>query len=102
MNTTSRPDHQSPCKRAAPIGISDRQLSRVFAADGTSVPRHILSRRLRLAYSILSGGAGTDQTVADVAAGCGFTSVTYFSHAFRQRFGERASDIRGAAHAGPC
>jgi AraC-like DNA-binding protein len=81
---------------AAAIGISDRQLSRVFAADGTSVPRHILSRRLRLAYSILSGGAGADQTVADVAARCGFTSVTYFSHVFRQRFGERASDIRGA------
>jgi AraC-like DNA-binding protein len=87
---------------AAAIGISDRQLSRVFAADGTSVPRHILSRRLRLAYSILSGGAGADRTVADVAARCGFTSVTYFSHVFRQRFGERASDIRGATHAGLC
>lgn len=82
---------------AGAIGISERQLSRVFAADGTSVPRHILSRRLQLAYSILSSGAGADRTVADVAARCGFTSVTYFSHAFRQRFGERASDVRHAA-----
>ncbi len=39
---------------AAAIGISERQLSRVFAADGTSVPRHILARRLQLAYSMLA------------------------------------------------
>ena len=79
---------------AAAIGISERQLSRVFAADGTSVPKHILSRRLQLAYSVLSGGAATDLTVADIAARCGFTSATYFSHVFRSRFGERASDVR--------
>ncbi len=37
---------------AAAAGISERQLSRLFAADGSSVPRHILSRRLHLARSI--------------------------------------------------
>jgi AraC-like DNA-binding protein len=83
---------------AAAIGISERQLSRIFAADGTSVPRHILARRLQLAYSILSHGTashgeGGTETVADVAARCGFTSVTYFSHVFRAHFGERASTI---------
>jgi AraC-like DNA-binding protein len=89
---------------AAAIGISERQLSRVFAADGTSIPRHILSRRLQLARAILSGEvlsgealsgeAGTGETVADVAAQCGFTSVTYFSRVFRSHFGIRASDVR--------
>ena len=39
---------------AAAIGLSERQLSRVFAADGTSVPRHVLARRLQLAYSMLA------------------------------------------------
>lgn len=82
---------------AAAIGLSERQLSRVFAANGTSVPRHILSRRLRLAYSLLASGAARDHTVADIAAQCGFTSVTYFSHAFRAEFGQRASDIRPAS-----
>jgi AraC-like DNA-binding protein len=83
---------------AAAVGISERQLSRVFAADGTSVPRHILTRRLQLAYSILAapaparGGAG--ETVAEVAARCGFTSASYFSHVFRQHFGFRAGDLR--------
>lgn len=82
---------------AAAIGISERQLSRVFAADSISIPRHILSRRLDLACSMLFSTPATEkaETVANIAARCGFTSVTYFSHAFRQRFGHRASDIRG-------
>jgi AraC-like DNA-binding protein len=88
---------------AAAIGISERQLSRVFAADGTTVPRYILSRRLHLAYAILSGAPAArrddTETVADIAVRCGFTSVTYFSHAFLARFGQRASDIRREAQA---
>jgi AraC-like DNA-binding protein len=82
---------------AAAIGISERQLSRVFAADGTSIPRHILSRRLDLAYTLLSAGQATPGTVADIAARCGFTSVTYFSHVFRQHFGYRATEVRRPA-----
>jgi AraC-like DNA-binding protein len=82
---------------AAAIGISERQLSRVFAADSVSVPQHILSRRLNLAYSMLVSATdgGRAQTVATIATRCGFTSVTYFSHAFRQHFGHRASEVRG-------
>jgi AraC-like DNA-binding protein len=83
---------------AAAAGISGRQLSRVFAAVGTSVPGHILARRLQRAYSILAAPppaqARTTQTVADVAARCGFTSASYFSHVFRQRYGLCASDLR--------
>lgn len=86
---------------AAAIGLSERQLSRVFAADGTSVPRHILARRLALAHSLLSSAGSAPgsapEPVADVAARCGFTSADYFSHAFRRHFGYRASDLRHAA-----
>jgi AraC-like DNA-binding protein len=79
---------------AAAIGISARQLSRIFAADGTSIPRHILSRRLHLACTLLSADQPAAPAVADVAARCGFTSVTYFSHVFRQHFGHRATEVR--------
>jgi AraC-like DNA-binding protein len=82
---------------AAAIGISGRHLSRVFAADGTSVPRHVLSRRLQLAYAILADPAGGTQTVADVSAQCGFTSTTYFSQAFHEHIGQRAGDVRRQA-----
>ncbi|TVZ00052.1 AraC family transcriptional regulator [Trebonia kvetii] len=99
---------------AAAIGISERQLSRVFAADCTSVPRHILERRLLLARSVLSAtgaaaraatgatgaAAGQPMTVAEAAARCGFTSAAYFSHAFRQHFGLSASDVRRSAAGG--
>jgi AraC-like DNA-binding protein len=61
------------------------------------VPRHILTRRLQLAYSVLAAPpapGATAETVAEVAARCGFTSASYFSHAFRGHFGLRASDLR--------
>ena len=96
---------------AAAIGISPRQLSRVFAADehlGAAaypgpppVPR-------RLAAVLREAGSATPpaphrasgpQPVADIAARCGFTSAAYFSHAFHQHFGHRASDLRRAAPA---
>lgn len=92
---------------AAAVGISERHLSRVFAADGTTVPRHVLSRRLALAYALLSepvtGGtaagstAAGGRTVAEVAARCGFVSATYFSRAFHEHFGQHASEVRRRA-----
>lgn len=85
----------SAAEIAAAIAISERQPSRVFAAGGLSVPRHILSRRLDLARALLaSPEAGA---IADVAARCGFTSAAYFSHVFRARFGQRASELRFSA-----
>ena len=85
---------------AAAIGISERHLSRVFAADATSVPRYVLSRRLELARALLAAGhsgrsaAGQGwDSVADLAARCGFVSTTYFSHVFRKQFGRRAGEI---------
>jgi AraC-like DNA-binding protein len=84
---------------AAAVGISERHLSRVFAADGTSVPRHILSRRLQLAHAMLADPAGGARSVAEVAARCGFASGTYFSHAFRERFAQRAGEVLRQARA---
>ena len=79
---------------AAGTGISERHLSRLFAAAGTSVPRHILSRRLDAAYSMLTADAATSFRTSDVAARCGFTSVAYFSQAFGKRFGITAGEVR--------
>lgn len=80
---------------AVATGISPRHLSRLFAQSGTSVPRHILGRRLDLAYSMLAGGA-PDLRTSDVAERCGFTSASYFSQAFGKRFGVAAGDVRRA------
>lgn len=86
---------------AAAIGISERHLSRIFAAEGTSVPQHVLCRRLHLAYSMLADPADVEQTVAEVAFRCGFMSATYFSRVFREYFGQRAGDVRRQAQVCP-
>jgi AraC-like DNA-binding protein len=80
---------------AAGAGVSERHLSRLFAEAGTSVPRHILGRRLDLAHSILTSADDAAVRTGDVAARCGFTSRSHFSRAFRERFGTTAGQARG-------
>jgi AraC-like DNA-binding protein len=77
---------------AGAVGLSERQLSRVFADAGTTVPRQVLARRLEAAHHLLA--TGTFARTAEVAARCGFTSTTYFTQAFRRHFGVRAGDVR--------
>lgn len=76
------------------VGISERHLSRVFAASGTTVPQYVLERRLERARAMLGEGR---LSVAEVAAATGFGSADRFSHTFRERYGVRATDVlRGA------
>jgi AraC-like DNA-binding protein len=82
---------------ACGIGISERHLSRVFATGGTSMPRYILNRRLDRAHRLLT--EGPQLGVAEVAYRCGFSSPARFSHAFKERFGLRATDLRHRARA---
>ncbi|MEH3155481.1 MAG: helix-turn-helix domain-containing protein [Gordonia paraffinivorans] len=81
---------------AAAAGLSERQLSRLFAEDGTSVPRHILGRRLDRAYAVLTSGSDS-LSAGDVAVRCGFCSIPYFSTTFRRRFGVTPGAARRAA-----
>lgn len=70
---------------AAAIGISERQLSRVFSPHG-GIARWITDRRLDRARELLA--APGVRSVADTARECGFTSASYFARAFKQRFGQ--------------
>ncbi|MEX0428544.1 helix-turn-helix domain-containing protein [Nocardioides sp. DS6] len=82
---------------AEAVGLSERHLSRVFAASGTSVPQYVLVQRLDRARTMLLDHP--EIGVAEVAARSGFGSASYFSRAFRDRFGRRASDVRREARA---
>lgn len=84
----------SASRVAIAISISTRHLSRVFAADETSVPNYILRRRLDVAHALLKEPAADSKTIADIAKTCGFVSPAHFSNAFAQRFQRRASDVR--------
>jgi AraC-like DNA-binding protein len=87
----------SAARVAAGIGISERHLSRAFAAAGSSVPQFVLVRRLERARALLISAPQTP--VGSIAAQCGFGSATYFSQAFRAHFGMRATDVRHHARA---
>jgi AraC-like DNA-binding protein len=87
----------SAARVAAGIGISERQLSRVFAVTGDSVPQFVLARRLDRAHSLLE--SAPEIPVGEVAARYGFGSAGRFSQAFKARFGIRATDLRRQARA---
>jgi AraC-like DNA-binding protein len=84
---------------AAGAGISERHLSRLFADAGTSIPQHILARRLDLAHTMLRRPQTQSSRIVDIAASCGFTSTAYFAEAFKRRFGTTAGDVRRGASA---
>lgn len=85
---------------AEAVGISGRQLTRVFAELGTTFPRHVLRRRLDLAHSLLTGPEAGSLVTATVATRCGFHSVSRFSQNFRDRFGVAPGELRRAAASG--
>ncbi|MEU9289222.1 helix-turn-helix domain-containing protein [Streptomyces sp. NPDC048275] len=79
------------------VGISVRQLTRVFAEAGTTFPRYVLGRRLELAYSLLTGPGAAVSSTATVATLCGFNSAAHFSQTFHARFGITAGELRRTA-----
>jgi AraC-like DNA-binding protein len=86
----------SAAQVAAGLGISERTLSRLFAAAGDSVPAYVAGLRLDRARALLRG---TGAPVAAVARACGFGSASYFSRAFTARFGQPPRlDRTGSVH----
>ncbi|MFF9204039.1 helix-turn-helix domain-containing protein [Streptomyces sp. NPDC014986] len=81
---------------AQAVGISVRQLTRVFAGMGKTFPRHVLGRRLDLAHTLLTGPDAPTLSTAAVAAMCGFRSTAHFSQTFQERFGIAAGELRRA------
>ncbi|MFE9651032.1 helix-turn-helix domain-containing protein [Streptomyces sp. NPDC006365] len=82
---------------AGAVGISVRQLTRVFADAGTTFPRYVLGRRLEVAYGLLTGPDAAEVRTATVATRCGFSSVAHFSQTFHARFGITAGELRRTA-----
>ncbi|MCQ9165184.1 MULTISPECIES: AraC family transcriptional regulator [unclassified Arthrobacter] len=72
---------------ATAIGLSERQLSRVFAASGRSVPQAILAARLEGARRLLGTAALGHLPISDIASRCGFSSQAQFARSYRDLFG---------------
>lgn len=76
------------------IGLSERQLSRVLAEHGTSVPRLVARRRVEMAGRMLRMPSYAEQTVEAIGLRCGFSSAAQFSRVFREQTGMSPSEAR--------
>ena len=80
---------------AADVGLSPRQLERLFAKYLRASPsRHYMELRLDRARALL---LQTAKPVLDVAVACGFASASHFSRCYRAVYGHKPSDERAAA-----
>lgn len=80
-------DPVSPSAIARELGISTRQLERLFGKHlNTSPKRYFMEMRLQRARHLL---LQTELSVTEVAVACGFESPGHFSRVYRTAFGVR-------------
>ena len=81
------------------IGLSERQVSRLFRAEfGTTFRDHLATLRLERAKRLL---AATDLSVIEVAGSTGWSSLAHFNAVFRRRVGLTPSAFRAGELAFP-
>lgn len=77
---------------AAHVGISRRQLERLFRRYVASTPAQLyLDLRVMRAHALLNE---TNLTVTEIAVATGFASASQMSHRFRRRYGKSPSAYR--------
>jgi AraC-like DNA-binding protein len=72
---------------AKALGMSARQINRIFASEGTSVSRFIWRRRLERANEDVMNPVLRHVQVAEIAYRWGFSSAAHFSRIYRQHYG---------------
>ena len=80
----------SASRIAAALGVSERQVSRIFSVHG-GVARWVTDERLDRARADLA--SPSRHSVGEVARRCGFGSQSYFTRVFKQRFGVCPRDV---------
>jgi AraC-like DNA-binding protein len=78
-------------------GVSPRQLSRIVAREGYTIPALLLEHRLELAMRMLVSQRAQGMSVSDVASYCGFSSLPHFSRSFRAHYGFSPSSVEAPA-----
>lgn len=82
---------------AAEVGLSTRQLERLFSRYLKSSPKaYYVKRRLERARTLLQQ---TNMRVIDISVACGFTSQSHFSKVYRKHFGTSPHHERGVSSA---
>jgi AraC-like DNA-binding protein len=79
---------------AAYIRVSPRYVQMLMETDGTTFSEFALHARLERVYVALTDERTRARSIGDVAFENGFGNISYFSRAFRRRFGASPSEIR--------
>jgi AraC-like DNA-binding protein len=89
----------APRHAADALGLSLRQLHRLFAQNGTTFGRFLRERRLDDCRKRLADPAEAARAISDIAFGAGFNELSHFSRAFKARFGESPRRYKAGARA---
>jgi AraC-like DNA-binding protein len=81
---------------ARAAGVSTRYIAKLFAAEGSTVMRHVWRTRLERAQALLKNSRA-DLRVSDVAWQCGFANAAHFSRVFKQQYGESPKRVQRTA-----
>lgn len=84
---------------ASAVGVSERQLTRLFAAHDESFAERLLAHRLQAAEALLVSNTEAATPISEIAARCGFSSQAHFSRAFKAHTGVTPSELRRAGTA---
>lgn len=78
-------DPPTPFDIAEEIGITTRQLERLFTKYLNATPKaYLMQMRLHRARNLL---VQSEQSITEIAVACGFSSNSHFSKVFRSHFG---------------
>lgn len=82
-------------------GVTPRYIQKLFESEGTTFTEHVIERRMLEARRTLTDPKFAGHGIGDIALRCGFGDLSYFTRAFRRRFGMTPSDAREQARREP-
>jgi AraC-like DNA-binding protein len=76
------------------LGITARYVHLLLEETGARFSRHVLEKRLEKADTLLRDPQWRNRLIIEIAAEAGFTDISHFNRAFRQKFQATPSAIR--------
>ena len=83
-----------PAAVAAEAGISIRYANTLLSAEGTSLERYILDRRLERCRRALEDPRQAHRTIGEIAFAWGFSDLSHFTRRFKAEFGVSPGEYR--------
>lgn len=84
----------STAQVTAALGFSSRYINRLFEAEGLSLMRYVLRRRIERCGMDLLNPSQAARRISEIAFSWGFNDLSHFSRAFREHHGCSPSEWR--------